>query len=157
LEENKKLRMYRIQRREDYLKYKKLSTKLKELCGLLAKLDVTDAVRTQITEQLLEKLYNVGLASDKKSLANAAKIFADHFCRRRLAVVLVRNQFCESIKTATTFIEQGHVRIGPQVVTDPAMLVTRSMEDYISWVDESKIKQKILRYNNMLDDFDLIK
>lgn len=38
------------------------------------------------------------------------------------------------------------VRIGPEVVTDPALLVTRTMEDYVTWTDSSKIKHHLLRY-----------
>lgn len=57
---------------------------------------------------------------------------------------------------AVTFIEQGHVRVGSEVVTDPAFLVTRNMEDYVTWVDSSKIKRNIMRYREKLDDFDLL-
>ena len=35
-------------------------------------------------------------------------------------------------------------------VTDPAFLVTRSMEDFVTWVDTSKIKRKVQRYNDKL-------
>ena len=41
-------------------------------------------------------------------------------------------------------------------VTDPAFLVTRSAEDWVTWVDTSKIKRKVLRYNDKLDDFDIM-
>jgi U3 small nucleolar ribonucleoprotein protein IMP3 len=41
-------------------------------------------------------------------------------------------------------------------VTDPAYLVTRSMEDFVAWVDTSKIKRKVMRYADKLDDFDLL-
>ena len=44
---------------------------------------------------------------------------------------------------------------GPDVVTDPAFLVTRSMEDFVTWVDSSKIKRHVLEYNEERDDFDL--
>ncbi|TQB71246.1 Small subunit (SSU) processome component [Monascus purpureus] len=57
---------------------------------------------------------------------------------------------------ATTFVEQGHVRVGPEVITDPAYLVPRNMEDYVTWVDSSKIKRNIMRYRDKLDDFDLL-
>ena len=77
-------------------------------------------------------------------------------CRRRLPVVLVRLKFSETLREAITFIEQGHIRVGPEVVTDPAFLVTRSMEDFITWVDTSKLKRKIMKYNDKLDDYDLL-
>ncbi|VDM83276.1 unnamed protein product [Strongylus vulgaris] len=52
-------------------------------------------------------------------------------------------------------VEQGHVRIGPKLVTDPAFIVTRTQEDAITWTNASKIKQYVLDYNNVRDDFDL--
>ena len=38
---------------------------------------------------------------------------------------MVRSKMADSIKLATQFVEQGHVRVGPEVVKDPAFLVTR--------------------------------
>jgi len=61
---------------------------------------------------------------------------------------MVRLKMAETVKEAVTFVEQGHIRVGPEVVTDPAFLVTRSMEDFVTWVDTSKIKRKILKYND---------
>lgn len=57
----------------------------------------------------------------------------------------------ETVKEAVTFVEQGHVRVGPQTVTDPAFLVTRTMEDFVTWVDTSKIKRKIMKYNDKVN------
>ncbi len=62
----------------------------------------------------------------------------------------------ETVQSATKIIEQGHVRVGTETITDTAFLVTRSMEDFVTWVDGSKIKRNILRYREKLDDFDLL-
>lgn len=62
----------------------------------------------------------------------------------------------DNLKEAITYIEQGHIRVGPETVTDPAFLVTRNMEDFITWVDSSKIKRRIHFYNDKLDDYDLM-
>lgn len=51
---------------------------------------------------------------------------------------------------------QGHVRVGPETVTDPSFHVTRNMEDFVTWVDTSKIRRKVLKYNDKLDDYDLL-
>lgn len=67
---------------------------------------------------------------------------------------MVKLKFAEHLKEAVTYIEQGHVRVGPDAVTDPAFLVTRNMEDFITWVDSSKIKRKVMEYNDALDDYD---
>lgn len=56
----------------------------------------------------------------------------------------------ENIKEATKFIEQGHVRVGPEVVKDPAFLVTRALEDFVTWVDGSAIRKHVMEYNDMV-------
>lgn len=38
----------------------------------------------------------------------------------------------------------------------PQFLVTRSMEDFVTWVDGSKIKRAIKTYEDKVDDFDLL-
>ena len=30
------------------------------------------------------------------------------------------------------------------------------MEDFVTWVDSSKIKRNIMRYQNKVDDFDML-
>jgi U3 small nucleolar ribonucleoprotein protein IMP3 len=103
------------------------------------------------------------------------KITVSAFCRRRLGVVMTRLRMAETASAANKFIEQGHVRVGTEVVTDPAFLVTRyanrwhmivrtgtklttnrNMEDFVTWVDSSKIKRNIMKYRDKLDDFDLL-
>lgn len=114
------------------------------------------------------------------------KVGASRMARRRLGVVMTRLGMSETVQgvsyfypsrvfgsfggkkgggagltvwvmgQAVKFIEQGHVRVGPEVVTDPAFLVTRNMEDFVTWVDSSKVKRNILKYRDKLDDFDLL-
>lgn len=36
-------------------------------------------------------------------------------------MVMVRLKMSETLREAVTFIEQGHVRVGPHAVTDPAV------------------------------------
>ena len=151
------LRRYFIQKREDYVKYNRIVGKTQKLINELAQLDARDPYRIETTQQLLEKLFQMGLIPNKKSLATAKKkVTASAFCRRRLSVVMVRLKMAESVKKAVELIEQQHVRVGPHVVTDPAFLVTRSLEDFVTWTDDSKIRRHIMRYHEQLDDFDLL-
>ena len=53
-------------------------------------------------------------------------------------------------------IEQGHVRVCTEEVLDRAFLVTRSMEDFVTWAVGSKIKRNIMKYRDKVDDFELI-
>lgn len=84
------------------------------------------------------------------------KVSVSAFARRRLPVVMTRLRMAENVSTAVRLVEQGHVRVGTEVVTDPAFLVTRKVEDFVTWVDSSKIKRTILKYKDQLDDFDLL-
>ncbi|KAG8790656.1 Small subunit (SSU) processome component, partial [Serendipita sp. 398] len=84
------------------------------------------------------------------------KLTVAAFCRRRLAVVVCTLKMAETVSAAATFVEQGHIRVGPDTITDPAYLVTRNMEDYVTWVDTSKLRRTVMEYNDELDDFDLL-
>ncbi|KAL4422927.1 hypothetical protein ABPG75_009124 [Micractinium tetrahymenae] len=150
------MRRYHIQDRDDYKQYNKLCGMVTKLVATLKRLDARDTARIELTDQLLNKLYDMGVITTKKSLVQLEKLSTASFCRRRLAVVMVRLKMSETLREACTFIEQGHVRVGPDTVTDPAFLVTRSMEDFVTWVDTSKIKRKVQRYNDKLDDYDLM-
>ena len=95
-------------------------------------------------------------ASTAKLSEVERKVTVSAFCRRRLPVVMTRLRMAETVQAATKLIEQGHVRVGTEPIVDTAFLVTRGMEDFVTWVDGSKIKRNILRYREKLDDFDLL-
>ncbi|KAI9797633.1 MAG: Small subunit (SSU) processome component [Sarcosagium campestre] len=155
------VRRYGIQRPEDYIKYNRVCGQLRQLAHRLSRLDPTDPVRHRLEEALLEKLWNMGVLGSggggRGKLSDVEhKVTVSAFARRRLPVVMTRLRMCETVQTGIRFIEQGHVRVGPEVVTDPAYLVTRNIEDFVTWVDSSKIKRNVLRYRDKLDDFDLL-
>jgi Ribosomal protein S4 and related proteins len=150
------MRRYHIQKREDYVAYNRICGNIQSLSAKLKTLKVDDPFRIAMTDQLLEKLYNMGLITTQKSLQKADEITTSSLCRRRLPVVMVRMKMAQTMKAAVTFVEQGQVRVGPNVVTDPAFLVTRNMEDFVTWVDSSKVRRTVQKYNDKLDDFDLL-
>ncbi|XP_017049892.1 U3 small nucleolar ribonucleoprotein protein IMP3 [Drosophila ficusphila] len=153
--ENKILRRFHIQKREDYTKYNKLSREIRELAEKIAKLEPSEPFKAEATTMLLNKLHAMGVSNDQLTLQTAAKISASHFCRRRLPVIMVKLRMSEHLKAATDLIEHGHVRVGPEMIKDPAFLVSRNLEDFVTWVDGSKIKEHVLRYNDLRDDFQM--
>jgi len=155
LREVKILRRYHVQDREDYHTYNKVAGVVTQLVSALKKLDQRDPVRAELTDALVDKLYALGLIPQKRLLA-CVKLPASSFCRRRLPVVMVKLRLAETVKEAVELVEQGHVRVGPENVTDPAFLVTRAMEDHVTWVDTSRIKRTVMKYNDKLDDYDLL-
>lgn len=151
----KVLRRYHIQNRDDYVAYEKICGHVTSLVSKLKTLPSSDPFRIDMTQQLLKKLFDSGVVTANATLQEGEALPVSAFCRRRLPVVMVRMKMAETVKLAATLVEQGQVRVGPHVVTDPAFLVSRQMEDFVTWVDSSKIKRNILKYNDKLDDFDL--
>lgn len=150
------MRRYHVQNREDYHKYNKICGEIRKLARQLSLLSADDPVRIKHEQLLLEKLYGMGVINNKlkvSQLENNVTVAA--LCRRRIGVVMQRLKMAETISDAVKFIEQGHVRVGPDIVTDPAFLVTRDMEDYLTWANGSKIKRNIAKFKNKVDDFDL--
>ena len=150
------LRRYHIQNRNDYTSYSRICGMVTKLAAKLKTLKSDDPFRIAMTDQLLTKLTDIGLINKSTSLKQAEDITASVICRRRLPVIMVRLKMAETLKVAVTFVEQGQVRVGPHVVTDPAFLVTKAMEDFVTWVDTSKIRRTVQKYNDKLDDFDLL-
>ncbi|MCJ1355646.1 MAG: Small subunit (SSU) processome component [Icmadophila ericetorum] len=155
-------RRYAIASPNDYSKYNRICGSLRQLAHLLAALPPDDAVRQKHEALLLEKCYDMGFlgtagAGGRGKLSEVEKkLSVSSLCRRRLGVVMTRLGMGDTVQAANKFIEQGHVRVGPEVITDAAFLVTRNMEDFVTWVDSSKIKRNILKYRDKLDDFDLL-
>jgi U3 small nucleolar ribonucleoprotein protein IMP3 len=145
---------YHLQGPEEYGKYQKLVLQTQTLVRKLKSLESNDPYRTHMSNLLTQKLYTMGVIEDAKSLVQAHRVSVSGFCRRRIAVLLIKLKMAQNMKDATRFIKHGHVRIGPNTITDPAFLVTRPMEDFLTWTDSSKVKRTIMAFNNKLDDYD---
>lgn len=56
-------------------------------------------------------------------------------------------------KLAANLIHHGHVRVGTTQVRDPAYLVPRGLDDFVTWMPGSKIRQHVDRFNAQQDDY----
>lgn len=98
----------------------------------------------------------MGVIDEKSSLQGAIRIVEVNLLRRRLSAMLVRMKMATNITEAHQLITRGNIRVGPQILTDPAFLVTRNMEDFITWSDTSKIRAVISKVDNRVDDYDIL-
>ncbi|XP_065352448.1 U3 small nucleolar ribonucleoprotein protein IMP3 [Cloeon dipterum] len=153
--EAKIMKRFHIQKRDEYATYKKLSRETRELVRKIQELEQNDPFRIESSSQVLEKLHMLGLIHTRDSLEHCNKVTASSFCKRRLPVVMVKSKMAENLKLATKLVQQGHVRVGTEVVKDPAFLVSKNLEDFVTWVDTSAIRKHVMEYNGMRDDFDL--
>ena len=110
-------------------------------------------------DTLSEKLYAMGVLDSKKEFREEFTKFGipiERFLRRRLNFVMSNELgMGDDVKKANRFIMDGHVKVGPKIVTNPAFLVTRTLEDYVSWAPKSNIRKTVLKYNNNWDDYDV--
>lgn len=143
------MRRYNISRHE-YQAYQKLCLEVKQLAQDI--IDLKDeTTKLRLTDALTEKLLSMGLIKTKR-IKKCLTIDVKSFCRRRLPVFIVQSgMFNGPLSVAVKYIEHGHVRIGPQVVRDPATFITVDQEDYITWDD--KFKRKIDEYRGEQDDY----
>ena len=124
------VRRYSLSNPADYTSYNRLAGQLRHLAHRLALLSPESAFRRKHEDLLLEKLNDMGLlgigGGGKGKLSDVEKkVTVSAFCRRRLGVVMTRLRMAETVSAANKFVEQGHVRVGTEVVTDPAFLVNR--------------------------------
>jgi U3 small nucleolar ribonucleoprotein protein IMP3 len=124
------IRRYGLQNRDDYTKYNRLAGSLRQLAHRLAALEPSDAFRRRHEDLLLSKLWDMGIlgtgGGGRGKLSDVEhKVTVSAFCRRRLPVVMTKLKMADNLQAAIKFIEQGHVRVGTDVITDTAYLVTR--------------------------------
>lgn len=144
---------YHLEDREDYRRYMRLVGLIRQLQTQLRYLPAESKIRIQITQQLMEKLYNMGLIHEKLGLAEVDKVGVEAFCKRRLPTVLRDLKMAGNCKLGAEIVHHGHVRVGTTQIRDPAFLVPRGLDDYVTWMPGSKIRQHVDTFNAMRDDY----
>ncbi len=144
---------YHLTDREDYRRYMRLVGLTRQLMGQLRYLPADSKIRMQITQQLVDKLYDMGLIQERLGLGEVDKIGVEAFCKRRLPTVMRDAKMAPNCKLAAEMVEHGHVRVGTTQVKDPAFLVPRALADFVTWMPGSKIKGHVDTFNAERDDF----
>ncbi|KAF7684243.1 U3 small nucleolar ribonucleoprotein IMP3 [Astathelohania contejeani] len=146
---------YYLHNREDYHTYNKLVGKIKKLTECLARLKDTEETKNRLGKGLIRKLYSIGIINDKK-LIECTQISVSSICKRRLPSIMVDKKMVDNLGVAVRLVQQGHVKIGSRVVNDTSVLVSRGMEDFVTWADSSKIRKTIKEFEGMYDDYDYV-
>ncbi|KAM0685665.1 U3 small nucleolar ribonucleoprotein imp3 [Conglomerata obtusa] len=150
--EQKIVSKFFLQDRDDYHYYNCIVGRIRKLVAALCKLKDTDETKNTLGRNLVQRLYTMGVIDNKK-LIECSKVSVSSFCKRRISYVMLKNKMVQHTKAAISFIEHGHVRLGPKIITNSGTIVSRGIEDFVKWVDTSKIKQKIEEFNDEHDEF----
>lgn len=144
---------YHLTDREDYRRYLRMVGMMRSLMGQLRALPPSSKIRIEVTDNMLRKLYDMGLIQERLGLAEVDKLGVEAFCKRRLSAVLVKLNMAGNHRIASEFVEHGHVRVGVTQVRDPAYVVPRALESLVTWTDKSKIRKHVDNFNAERDDF----
>ena len=108
----------------------------------------------QLTNRLAMLLYELGLNPNPKAGLNEMKDFpASELMKRRLPVVVKEIKMAPTLEAAMNYVEHGHVRVGPTVVSEVSFHVKKGQESFVTWTDGSVMQKKVQRYNGQEDDF----
>lgn len=143
---------YVLTDRNTYHIYNKIVGKIRKLTESLAALDNTNVTKKYLSNKLLNKLFDIGIISEKK-MTECIKITVSDFCKRRLPIVITHKKFVENYQDADKFVQHGHFKIGTNICRDSNVLISRAMEEFIKWNDNSKIKKKLDEVYSDYDDF----
>ena len=112
--------------------------------------------KKQQFEQLSNKLYEMGVLDALNELEKRPRINVERFCRRRLSYMVKVSHMAETVTFASEYIKHGHIRIGPEIVKDSAFIVSRGLEDFITWSNTSRIKHTVKKFNEEYDDYEML-
>lgn len=143
---------YILKSREEYKMYNRIVGMIRKLSENLICLKDNNPSKIIIAKKLINLLFETGIIENKK-LLDCSKVNVASLCQRRLPIVMVRKKLISTYKDADRFVQQGHVMVGTRIVSDTSTLVSKTMEDFVTWSDSSKIRKKIDEYNDNFDEF----
>lgn len=146
---------YLLHDRDTYIVYNRIVGKIRRLTESLARMDYTNVVKGHIIKKLINLLNDLGILNSKR-LSDCLKITVSDFCKRRLPIVIAHKKMVENYKDADKFVQHGHFKIGPNIVKNTELLVTKHNAEYIKWADKSKIKKKLDEQCGEIDDFNFV-
>ncbi|KAI5147982.1 U3 small nucleolar ribonucleoprotein IMP3 [Enteropsectra breve] len=141
-----------LKSRDEYKRYNKIVGMIRKLAENLARLADNSPTKQQIGKQLISLLYDIGIIEHRK-LLECTQVSVSDFCMRRLPMVMVQKKMLAKYCDADKFVQHGHVRLGAKTLNDTSTLISKAMEEFVTWTDSSKIRKKIDEFNDEYDDY----
>jgi len=95
----------------DYRKYNSMCGSLRQLAHKLSQLDPeSDPIRRKLESELLDKLWRMGILKQSREQGAGLsrverEVTVSAFCRRRLAVLMVRTRMVQTIKAVSSTVK----------------------------------------------------
>ncbi|MDI6826012.1 MAG: 30S ribosomal protein S4 [Candidatus Aenigmarchaeota archaeon] len=89
---------------------------------------------------LIDKLYRMGLLENGANLDVVLSLTAENLLERRLQTFVSKKNLANTIKHARQLITHGHIAVDGRKIIYPSFIVTRELEDKISFYKGSDLK-----------------
>jgi len=91
---------------------------------------------------LLDKLYRLGLLGKNATLDDVLSLTIEDILERRLQTMVFKKNLANTPKHARQLIVHGHIAVDGRRTIYPSFLVTRELEDKISFYKDSPLAKK---------------
>jgi small subunit ribosomal protein S4 len=112
-------------------------------------------------ENLIKKIYNIGLLSEKATFDEILGLTIDDISKRRLVSFVVSKGFARTPSQARQFITHKHILVNGKKVNAPNYIVLRKEENNIEFADNSVLNNPkhalIESMNNIAKDSKQVK
>lgn len=109
-------------------------SKIRNAARSLLMLDDTDPKRLFEGRALMRRMYRYGFLDETQDkLDYVLALTPQTFLERRLQTLVFKQGLAKSIHHARVLIQQGHIRVGKQIVTVPSYMVRVDSEKHIDF------------------------
>ncbi|MFH8080334.1 MAG: 30S ribosomal protein S4 [Candidatus Aenigmatarchaeota archaeon] len=138
-EEKKLMKKYGLRRKKEIWRAEALLRSFRQRARNLS------AKRNEEEEKkLLDKLYRLGLLEKGAKLNDVLSLTVEDILERRLQTIVAKKGLANTPKQARQYIVHGHIGINGRRIKFPGMLVTRDVEDKISYYNfEPKLRVSV--------------
>lgn len=142
LDELKLCGVYGLKNKREVYRVDTQVSKIRTTARDLLKEDESSPRRAFEGPALLRRLQRYGiLETSKNKLDYVLSLTVEDFLNRRLQTIVKQKNLASSIHQARCMIEQGHIRVGDQIVTNPGFMVRLSQEQNVDLVATSTLNE----------------
>lgn len=139
-EETELQKKYGLKNKREIWKARFLLTNFRaQARSLQARLRYGDEYAQKQLEQLIGRLYRLGILPQDATLDNVLSLQVEDILDRRLQTVVNNRRLTKTISQARQFVVHGHIAVNGRNVTIPSYLVKRDEEDTIDFYEYSPL------------------
>ena len=136
--ENELMKTYGLTKKNEVWKVESILRSFRRRARSLA------AKRDKTQEKvLIDKLHRMGLLEKDAGLDSVLSLTSENLLERRLQTFVFKKNLANTINHARQLITHGHIAVNGRKIVYPSFIVTRELEDKISFYKEPNVKAPI--------------